>query len=81
MGSPISLLVANPFMEDFKSRVLSTSQTPRIWLRYMGIALLSKRQNTPNSSSLTLIPSTPYTVHSRGPKPKDPSCSWTHYFL
>ena len=36
MGSPISPLVANLFMEDFKARALSISPNPpSIWLRYV----------------------------------------------
>ena len=36
MGPPIGPLVANLFMEDFKTRALSTSPNPpRIWLRDM----------------------------------------------
>ena len=36
MGSPISPLLANLFMENFKARAISTGPSPsRIWLRYM----------------------------------------------
>ena len=41
MGSPLSPMVANLFMEDFKARVLSSSpKWPRIWLRFMDDTLI-----------------------------------------
>ena len=70
MHSPISPLVANLFMEDSKARTLSTAPSPTasglgMWMT----PLLSTRKNTPNRSSPTLIPSTPYTVQNRGSQP------------
>ena len=36
MGSPISPIVANIFMEDFENRALTTSPcTPKIWKRFV----------------------------------------------
>ena len=36
MGSPLSPVVANLFMEDFETRALSVSpNAPRIWLRFV----------------------------------------------
>ena len=59
MGSPISLVVANLYMEEFEAQALSTSPNPaRIWLRYVDDTLFI-RQNTPNCSLPTLITSIP----------------------
>ena len=70
MGSPISPLVANLFMEDFKARALSTSSIPPgSGLDMWTTSLLLTRQNTPNSSSCTLNTLPSCTVHSRGPQP------------
>ena len=35
MGSPISPLIANIFMEEFEVKALSTSPTPTLWLRFV----------------------------------------------
>ena len=35
MGSPISPLIANIFMEEFKVNVLNTSPNPSLWLRFV----------------------------------------------
>ena len=35
MGSPVSPIVANLYMECFERKVLSTASTPRLWMRYV----------------------------------------------
>ena len=46
MESPISPVVANLFMEDFKARALSTSSNlPRIWLRYVDNTFVHKAEH------------------------------------
>ena len=35
MGSPISPLIANLFMEKFEVKVLSSAPHPNIWLRFV----------------------------------------------
>ena len=35
MGSPISPLIANLFMDEFEVKVLSTAPTPHLWLRFV----------------------------------------------
>ena len=35
MGSPISPLIANLFMEEFEVKALSSSQTTHLWLRFV----------------------------------------------
>ena len=35
MGSPISPLIANLFMEEFKIKAISSSPIPYLWLRYV----------------------------------------------
>ena len=46
MGSPISLIVANIFMEDFENRALATSPcTPKIWKRFVDDAFTVIRKD------------------------------------
>ena len=35
MGSPVSFIVANLYMEYFEQKALSTAPTPRLWWRYV----------------------------------------------
>ena len=35
MGSPVSPIVANLYMEYFEQKVVSTAPTPRFWCRYV----------------------------------------------
>ena len=35
MGSPVSPIVANFYMENFVRKALSTATTPRLWIRYV----------------------------------------------
>ena len=35
MGSPISPLLANLFMEEFEVKAINTTPTPHLWLRYV----------------------------------------------
>ena len=35
MGSPVSPIVANVYMEYFEQKALSTAPTPRLWWRYV----------------------------------------------
>ena len=49
MGSPISLIVANLYMEDLEIKVINTTEhTPRVWKRYVDETLvvieLTKKQ-------------------------------------
>ena len=46
MGSPISPIVANIFMEDFETRALATSPcTPKIWKRFVDDAFTVIKEN------------------------------------
>ena len=46
MGSPISPIVANIFMEDFENRALATSScTPKIWKRFVDDAFTVIRKD------------------------------------
>ena len=40
MGSPFSPLIANLFMEEFKSKPLVLSPTPHLWLRFVDDTLV-----------------------------------------
>ena len=35
MGSPVNSIVANLYMEYFERKALSTTSTPRLWMRYV----------------------------------------------
>ena len=35
MGSPVSPIVANLYMEYYEKKALSTTSTPRLWMRYV----------------------------------------------
>ena len=50
MGSPVSPIVANLYMENFEKKALSTTSTsPRLWMRYVGgtfvILRVEQKQN------------------------------------
>ena len=55
MGSPISPIVANLFMEGVSVRPSTLPQSFQLWLRYMDDNFSSNRQNTANSSYNTFI--------------------------
>ena len=60
MGSSMSTVIANLFMEDFKTRVQSSLPSPpRIWLRFIMTLLLFTRKNTHNGFSPIQTPWTP----------------------
>ena len=60
MGSPISLIVANLFMEVFECKPSALPPLPRLCLRYTDDTFSSKRQSTASNSYITLSPLTPH---------------------
>ena len=69
MGSPISLLIANLFMEVFKSRPLALPHTPHLRLRYMDDTIIQEAKHSQQLLQLQLTGPT-YIVHHRGTKPR-----------
>ena len=45
MGSPVSPIVANLYMKNFKKKGLKTTSTPRLWMRYVDDTFVIKREN------------------------------------
>ena len=43
MGTPISPLIANLFMEEFEVKDLSTALTPHVWLRFVDDTFLIQK--------------------------------------
>ena len=82
MGSPISPIVANPFIEEVEIKAINTTPTHQsyglgVWMT----PLSSRRQKTPNSlynisTSLTHT----YNPLQRLPTLMDPYHFWTPYF-
>ncbi len=66
MGSPVSPLVANLFMEDFEERALSSfPQPPRFWGRYVDdtFVIIERDQLTPFTDHInTLHPAIKFTI-------------------
>ena len=51
MGSPISPLIANIFMEEFEVKALQSSPNPpSMWLRFVDDTFVINRQSTANNS-------------------------------
>ena len=51
MGSPISPLVANLFMEEFEKQAISTSTTPPVlWKRFVDETFTIIKKNNKDSS-------------------------------
>ena len=45
MGSPVSTIVANLYMENFEKKVLNSTSTPRIWMRYVDDTFVIQRED------------------------------------
>ena len=70
MGSPISPLIANLFMEEFEVIALSTAPTPCLWLRFVDDTLVIHKAE--HSKQLlqhinSQDPNTQFTVEEPGP--------------
>ena len=76
MGSPISSMVSNLFMEEFESTAISTAPNPRLWLRYVDVTFVIQ-QAEHNSSYSTLISIDPHIKITEVPAAMIPSLSWT----
>ena len=69
MGSPISPVVANLYMEQFESRALDTAPTPpTIWYRYVDETMAKIHENAIDSFSEHLTPLTNISSSLRNKK-------------
>ena len=79
MGSPISSLVTNLFMEEFESKVISYAPNPpRLCIRYMDDIFVI--QHAENSHQFLQHISSIDSLLWKFPKIMDPYPSWTAFF-
>ena len=80
MGSPVSPVVANLYMEYFECRALTSAVNPPSYGRGMQMTLMSyysnhRRKNSCNTSTLWILPS---SSPQKNPGKMVPCHSWTH---
>ena len=81
MGTTISPLIANLYMEEFKVKALSSAPHPHIWLRFVDDPLPSRRQNTANNLYSISTPKThTYILSWKNQTKMDHFHSWTPRF-
>ena len=72
MGSPISLLIANLFREEFKIKALSSApHPPHLWLMYVDdIFVIQESKYSQKIITTHQLTGPTYAIHCRGNKPK-----------
>ena len=45
MGSPVSPIIANMYMENFEKKALNTTSTPRLLIRYVDDSFVIQRED------------------------------------
>ena len=79
MGSPISPIVANLFMEEFEVRAIQTTKnSPKIWKRFVDDTCVILRSANKEGFSITSTALTPgFNSHQRNPNQMGQSPFWT----
>ena len=71
MGSPISPLIANLFMEECGVKALSTAPHPHLWLRYVDdIYVIQKAEHSQLPSTAYQHTGPSHTVYNGGTQPR-----------
>ena len=77
MGSLVSLIVANLYMEYFEQKGLSTAPTPRLWWRYENDTFVIQKEIHKQDSYNTLtVLILPFNLQWRTRRRMGPSPSW-----
>ena len=78
MGSPVSPIVANIYMEAFENRAISTALHPtRMWKRYVDDTFVIHQSHKKNSSGTSTQWTLPSSSLLRNPRRMVPSPFWT----